>query len=376
MAKLFSLVSLVLSFSLLAETGPRPTILDPAIHSDHTGGLTPREFFEERAKKTDCVAGLNTARAAFRKIQGEVNALLAARKPNTLTDGNEDAEFKKANDEIDKKTVPYDAARTEMLKKMAECGECATLPLEPRSVDVGANKTQNWYISTGFCQLPLPNKTPKERKVLVDIFKNLSESLATTSRYPRTNPGGFTNILGFKVANPKDLSVTADDKMPASPLKLFLWVLGPDTGITQLGFLYYLDAAFATKRLADVEKDWTTAVSAEPKTIDAASPPPTPADFELRFETTPDPRITLLTKTKVKGMPAVSNTTLSGRALSTTMMWLKNVQGQWYLTSDGYIRYYTAAEFPIKIPDIDERGRRVLLETLSEISARGGWETL
>ncbi len=345
MIKLVSLTVLAISFPLFAKSGSRPSIpapeIDPALIQD---GKTVREFFENRAKDAACQSDLTKAKADYRQKLKEVEDLKATRV--LTTDGKEDATLKSINDKIDAMNAPLIALRDKMLVLIDKCGECATHEVESRDVDAGAGKTENWYISDGSCQIPSDDPA-----VLSKAFKLISESLLRTSAYPKTAKDGFANILAFRAANKKDLSALSDDKFPASPLNLFLWVLGPPLpfGLGWFRFQYYVKAEYT-----------------EPKT--ATDP------FFLKFETEADARIKA--DTEIVGLENIPDTTLSGRAKKggkTT--WLKNVQGSWYVTPDGYLRYYTAAQFPMKLKDIATQGRRILIDTLVFAQSRGDWES-
>ncbi len=351
MAFPLAFVFLAFSASLFAVRGPAPSIPTPGEDTILTGGLTAREFFEKRASDAACVDDLKKEKAAEGAILTKIADLKKSRAGKTGTD------LDAINDQIDALEPDLTKARNTMLDRMEMCGECATRPLDPVESDVilpngrkDPTKTQKWYVSNGSCQIPT-----KDPKILKEIFNTVSQSLIETEKYPKTAEGGFANILNFKVANNKDLTPTADNVFPAAtpekPINVYLWVLGPKLG-AQFIFYYYLKSFHETK---------TNAAGL--------------SEFRMDFETTGDPR--LKGSWKVPGAPDVSDSALSGRVRGdlTIRMPLNSVKGQWYVNSDGYIRYFTAAEFPVKMDDIEKLGRRILIRTLYDASKRAKLET-
>jgi hypothetical protein len=360
MAYLSAFVFLVLSAPLFAAPGPTPVIPFPGEDSVLTGGLPARQFFEDRATKNPvCTANLITAKKKVRDLLKLVADLKDSRA------GKTPEEIEAINDKIDayeNEKTPVDVnllvARTKMLDLMQECGECATRKLDLVESDIllpdgrkDPSKTQKWYVSNGSCQLPT-----KDPKILANVFEVLSKSLIRADDYPKSAPGGFANIVNFKQARSSDLHVLPDNEFPDATkdksMNIYLWVLGPKIG-AQFIFYYYLTSFHDTYKTA--------------RGVD---------EFFMNFQTQPDAR--LKGSWKAPGGPAIFDTTLSGRRANSfiTELPLANVKGQWYVNGDGYLRYYTAAEFPLKIKEIETLGRRILIRTITDAAARGKWETL
>jgi hypothetical protein len=298
----------------------------------------PREFYESRAKANpDCVKDLDKAKEDFREVAKQIKELKAKRS------GLKDAEVDAINKDIDRLGADLGKKRSVVLKWMDKCGECSVQEVTGVKV-ASVSRTENWYVSDGSCQIP-----SKDPAVLKAAFKKISESLQHAKRYPHySEEGGFTNILDFQIAKVetkgKDITkISFDPKVDlftGAQNFLGIWV----RGIPGFNFRYF--------------------ISAEQKLS------PSEDAFHLKFETVPSELI----KLKEVPFPEISDYTASGKATPVKASSLKNVIGAWYLNSDGYLRYYTAAEFLFMFDKLKDIARSTLLDTLWELSERGEWE--
>ncbi len=318
---LISTIILGSSFSLWALTPERPTAPPLAIDKVLTGGEEPRVFFEKRASDAACQEDLKTAKTEVRTIKDAMKAMSAAKAPAT---------------ELDDKEADLAVARETLLTLMEKCGECATQEVETQELNFKTHK-ETWFISDGSCQIPSADPAKLKK-----AFELISDSLIHAKRYPRTKDG-FENVLDFQIVENGTTFKPQEDLFPKSPANLTIWVRGPRA--LRLMFYYFMEATYATQ--------------------------PTPnggSEFFLKF-TAAEPKAKLT-------YPTVTDFTASGKPIPLISMLLKNVVGQWYVTSDGYIRYFTAAQLPNNLGAsvFKKLGRGVLIDTLTEISARGEWE--
>ncbi len=339
---------LVCSSFAWAATTKRPTV--PLTTDGKSLGVDvrlgmgkPRDFFEARSRDAACMADLARAKADYKAFQKQIRDLKAKRP----VAGPSTPEPKDLNDQIDALGVEQRKQRSKLLAIMEKCGECAVQSVVPLKITTAA-KTETWYESDGSCQFPV-----KDQSVLDTAFKKISDSLTHAKRYPHFSEGGFNSILEFQVANvTKDATTNAItsvafdktiDAFPSPQTYLAIWVRGPQIFGTTFAFQYFIASEY---------KHYSVGSQKE---------------FELKFET-------VATKEKVK-FPDIQDFFPSGRPrpkLKQTE--LPNVVGAWYLNSDGYVRYYTAAQFEIQIKAAEQAARATLLDTLADLSDRGDWE--
>lgn len=321
---LISTIILGLSPFLWAGDPERPTAPPPGVDLVLTKGEAPRVFFQKRLEQTACQGRLKTAKAEVKRLTKEIATMRANKERDDL---------------IDDKGKTLMEERTKLLGEMQECGECATQEIETRVLDFRTHK-ETWFISDGSCQLPIDNSTPEGKTKLKKAFDLVSDSLTHAKRYPNPN-GGFNNVLEFQVMDGSTLKPDVD-AFPPSPLSLAIWVRGPRA--LRLMMYYPMEAKYETTT--------TNGLS----------------EFHLEFASfEPKSKVTY---------PTVTDFTPSGKPVGLIPLLLRRVVGRWYLTSDGYFRYFTAAMLPANLSTnaLKEQGRSVLNDTLTELSARGQWE--
>ncbi len=330
MTILLSTLLLGLSTSLWAAEPERPTVPPPGVDKVLTKGETPRAFFQKRMADAGCQSELKAAKKAFRDLIQEVADMRAA---------------KETDSKIDAKGGALMDARMEVLRLMELCGECATREIEVRTLDFKAGR-ETWFISDGSCQLPIETTNAKGEPdaagiaKLQTVFQLVSDSLVHAKQYAGPN-GGFDNVLAFHVINGNKIDPKAD--LFPSPANLAIWVRGPR--ILNMMMYYPMEAEYETVTKGSL------------------------SEFNLKFKSF-EPKAKIV-------YPNVTDFTPSGKPVPPLInLLLRRVVGRWYITSDGYFRYFTAAMLPLNLtnPELMKQGRSVLTDTLTELSYRGQWE--
>lgn len=345
MLRIVSVFLLMSGCFLSAAERPKIPVdgVDTTLLVDAQGkSVSPREFFEKKSSDAACVADLARLKKEFRQQYQELQALKAKRSTPV---GQEDAAIEAKYAEMDKK-------RDEALVLLEKCGECSTRPLDRISV-LAATGKEDWYVSNGSCQIPT-----KDKAALKVSFEKVKQSLLNTKYYPKRAHRGFDNILEFKFVTPTANGYTmsdADTDLPATPFDLFVAVRGPKV-FQLLSFNYFIKARHATSVV-----DPSARVSSEEN------------KFSLEFENQAP------TETAKLQFPEVFDYTASGKAISTSELKLPQIQGKWFLTDDGYIRYYTAAALPANIIPKNSNmfevlGRKILIDSLMDLSERSEWD--
>lgn len=278
-------------FSSILFAAPRPEMPEPGVDRVLTEGLSSREFFEKRASKTTCFQALEKDRIQYRTERAELFQLKKSGASASTLDAKE------------RKMLALQKA---LLLKVEDCGECATRPVESVNVPT-PQKTELWYIADGSCQLPTRDKNQLEL-----AYQTSLDILLDAQKYPAKN-GGFSSVLEFSAVD-----MTAGEllpeigKFPAEPFHTFVGVKGPVI-VAQLGFQYIGKTNFFHREKNGLKELVITMRGVE---------------FPQNFEP-----------------PTMYVEKASGKKDSVVAYSLKTFQIMWYLNSDGYSRYYTAADF-------------------------------
>ncbi len=318
----------------------RPPVPSDCVDLELVGAGGPRPFFEKRAENAQCRTQLDAAFLEYETTRAKIEALKAERDPAAAAD---DAKLVAQNKQIDSLGADLKTKRAAILGFMQECGECATKDVTALTVmpKMGRGK-EAWYETDGSCQIP-----STETAVLEKAFSSISDSLVHAKRYPLYSPGGFANVLDFQVVDGLDFKSDVD-AFPPSPLNLGVWVRGlklPGFDFS-LAFRYFIEAKYGTQNRGATK------------------------EFSLSFSTVEDPDVLRA----LKFPDDVKDRSPSGRPIEVIPKNLLNVRGLWCVNSEGYIRYYTAAEFPYQSPQLAKLGRDILLDTLIALSSRGQWK--
>lgn len=310
--------SLILSLLLLgsaATASVRPQIPPACVDSELMKGQTPQEFFGARAKQTTCRQEVAVLKAQFVAERARLATLTGA---NALDDQAE----------------KMDKARKAWLRKLDECGNCATRG-EIRKHSTGG-RTEYWYIADGSCLIE-----GQDEADVVRSFEVKADSLLTAKGYPHNQPGGIPAIMEYAYVDPSGALLEDVEKVAVgTPFLSYLVVGGPDVPVVgRIGYRYL----FGNETRFD--------------TVDGVR------EFHHTFEGKSFPR----------GFrhPSVEETLASGRKRAVRAMDLTRVQGKWCLNSEGYLRYYTAADLGMDLTYAYDLAIDILLVTLETMYERG-----
>lgn len=216
--------------------------------------------------------------------------------------------------------APSDKTFLPLEPLLQKCGRCAVRDVERKVERLPGKPPARWYVSDGSCWVG-------DSKGLEGSLRKIVDDLLVVSRYPHKN-GGYRAILEFFKTDAAGVKAPATDKPESeSPFFAFIAVRFPAIATPTVA-TYFVKNTFERKD----------------------------NDLWLSFRSEPRPEKLVVEELGVE-FPVVQ------------------VQGQWFVSKDGYLRYSTAADFGIPMPSIaDGPARRTLLETLVETLARGDLE--
>jgi hypothetical protein len=326
-----------------AEKAERKTVAEPpalptsCVDLELVGPEGPRPFFEKRAQNPECRNKLKAALQDQQALVAKIETLKAERAA-------EPAKLTEKNKKIDDLGPDLKAAQAAVRAAMLECGECTTKDVVALNVlgKVGiGNSGATWYETDGSCQIP-----STDSKVLENAFAVISDSLVHAKSYPLYSPGGFANVLDFQIVDGLTFKPEADE-FPPSPLNLGVWVRGPKLPVVGgVAFRYFVEANYGFQDRGATK------------------------EFSLSFSTIEDGK----TLRALKFPDNVKDQSTSGLPMNVKPIGLAKVRGLWCVNTDGYIRYYTAAEFPLNVSSAADLAKDILLDTLITLSNRGQWK--
>lgn len=280
---------LFILFTSILNAATRPEIPSPEVDKVLTHNLTARQYFTRKsATSASCFSQLSALKANYRSLRKE----LASMKSTGATPESLDAKEKESFGVLE-----------QLSKNLMECGEC----------DQQAIQLKDGYtIADGSCQLPTEDK-----QVLETAFAKSTEDLLDVQKYATTR-NGFSALLEFIGMDYKTgelLPSLGKLALPTDPFHIYVAVEGPVNPFTGglTGFQYV-----ASNEVIGQEKNGLKEL------IILVKGQPFPDGFEA---------------------PTVYSISAGGKKRRPTMVSLTNVQAMWYLNSDGYSRYYTAAKF-------------------------------
>lgn len=202
-----------------------------------------------------------------------------------------------------------------------KCGRCATATIVRKTERPSGKAPARWYVSDGSCWFG--DAKGKEQSLV-----KIANDLRTVRRYPHKNQG-FRAILEFYKTNEAGEKAKEIDRPEAvSPFYAFIAVRGPHL-VGPTAATYFVKNEFE----AEASFLW------------------------LSFQSQARPE------------------KLPKEDLGAAELPVVQAQGQWYVTDAGDLRYTTAADFGIPMPNLaDGPARRTLLETLVETLGRGDLE--
>ncbi len=288
---------LLLMFLNILNAATRPVTPQPEVDMELTGKLTAREFFKKRAADKECSAELEKQRQLYRT---QKLALIELKKSG----GKPDA--------LDAKEAENLKTLKTLLVQLRKCGDCLVKPVvtgKPFKMP-GSNQTEVWTVADGSCQL-----AQEDKKILEDIFQVSVDTMLDIHKYPGRN-NGFPLLLEFEAMDYKKAIMLPNVGKLESPTEVyaFVGVQGPKNPIGYAGFQY-----IGKNTVVAREKNGLKEL------IISMSGVENPNGFE-------EPSMNVISAggKKFKIFPLMS---------------LTRVEVMWYLNSDGYSRYYTAADF-------------------------------
>jgi hypothetical protein len=236
--------------------------------------------------------------------------------------------------------------RNDYLKEIQKCGPCRTRDLE----DWDSTRSGYWYVTDGSCVLDT-TKTA----LLKDAFTRTSTSLKTKGDYLK-----FGHIV--KVAVVGSSQDAFDDKaMLTDEFHAFLAIRTPLEFLGRIQtFFYYIRNTIVEGQDANGKKTFALSFTSYLDDNKNAKRPIQPAK-------------TLVEKFKGKSRGAEEKffyTTPGGRKLLMDFNELKLVQGQWFISEDGTLRYSTFGDFFVESSAVKNSANLVLLEALLEMYKR------
>lgn len=313
--KKLMLTAATLALQVLANE--RPVIPEAQHDLGLTQGKSIPEFFQGRVSSGACFTGLQDLR---RKHREEKNKLL-----NQIKSGE-------ASDVLDKQEKVVNQLRDSLLAKLEECGECATREVEHRTV-YAPTGTQRWYIADGSCYLPALGLSPSQIRAAYD---KATARMLDNGRYTKQNQG-IPSILLFDRVDEKTGKVMNPGPVEQSPFLISLSVKGPSFAGIVSAFNYFIKNEFEKKSQNGVEETM------------------------IRFNQEKMPE-------GYEAPSKIYDTTAGGKKTSAFVRNISEVQGLWYFNSEGYFRYYTAADFGISLSLADSFARKALLEALFSVT--------
>lgn len=307
----FFMIALLVTGSSFADE--RPIIPEPQIDIKLTQGKSPAEFFQGRAQDEKCSSELRDLRAQYRTERNKLNALIKeSAKPAAL-----DSQEKTMN-----------RLRDSVITKLEACGECATQEIEHRTV-YAPSGTQRWYIADGSCFL---GNFGLSQSQLRTVYDKATSRMLDNGRYTKQQ-GGIPSILLFDRVDPQTGKVLPAGPVENSPFLISLSVKGPSFAGIISAFNYFIKNEFEKRSSGGVEE-----------TI-------------IRFQQEKAP-------TGYEAPSKIYDVTAGGNKTGAFVRNISEVQGLWYFNSEGYFRYYTAADFGISLSLADSFARKTLLEAL------------
>jgi hypothetical protein len=293
--------------------GERPSLREPGVDRALLKDETPERFFAKRRESAACVEKLDAAEKSHRDARKALRELVAKKAPQ---------------DEVAKAEEEWTKARRALLPVVEECGPCVTRPVEYERIR-GVSGTEHWYIADGSCWVGKPNE-----------FERTSSDFEKLSRYPRRTDG-FAPVLAFAAYDKDGKPIPADQRLPTEDAKdptfVFL-ALRADTGVgLTLAWSHLFQSEFRRHDegrhlvLRSPRKDVTVPEIPEPELTDVA---------------------------------------LSGKTSKVQSFRVRQALGAWFITRDGYVRYYNAGDFGAPVLMLDREGRRLVQDVLYEVVER------
>lgn len=278
------------------------------------GNTEPAAFFRERARSAPrCRARLGTVKQEFKASREALQKAIDTAKPSGVIDGLE---------------IESDEIRHRYHDTIAECGHCAIRPIE-KKVRVTPKGNEIWYMVNGSCWLP----GAKTEAGIKRVYQARKKSLSWTKYYPKYS-GGYPQIYEFREIERKT-GVLAPSRHLSSPFLGYMAIRGPEIFSTPTAFDYTFEGNIRDHR----------------------------SGLTFDFAYAPPPR-------RFRG-PRVYDHRASGRKVRVRMLHVRDVAGKWYVTQDGYLRFFMAADLKMDLDFAKTVARRTLLDSLVHFAGVG-----
>ncbi len=281
----------------------------PGIDKNLFGEESPMDFFRKRKTiNVQCVEKLAEAKELFLKSEKKLKNLVSK---------------KASQNEIEKVEIEYERFKATYFELFSKCGDCTIREIEKKEI-VNTLKSEVWYFVDSSCFINLENKE--------SVYKSLYLSLLNSEKYSKES-GGLSGIFKYMVINP--LTGTVEKEINSSPFYSLFVIKGPFLMGQQTGFSFY-----ARNEYKNSEKDFYL-------TFDRDRLPPT------------------------FSMPVVYDKSINGKINEVFLFELSSVHGFWFITREGYVRFFMAADLGMPFDFAIATGKMILFENLIEFIERG-----
>jgi len=296
-------------FAAGATTSPVRPEL-PTVLSDAELGA---EHFSSKMIDGNCVARLEKLESEYLAVRTKLKVFL---KQGSTVDAG-------------KMETLMDGIRPELLEKIQQCGPCTAHEVNSIDPIVYESRTEYWMVSDGSCLL-----NNRDQSRLQAYFEKAAASLLRLEEY-QYRFGGFRNIIAFwEVIQNRDRKV---GPIESDSLMAFVAVKTPLEG-EAMGYVIQNQIEFPVSKKDSMKISFKSTQS--------------------RFYPIPETLV---------------DQGINGEKQSYQVAPLPAVTGMWYLNNRGYLRYFTAADFPMRplIEDLAKTlAKDILLETLVELKHR------
>lgn len=294
MIPILSLLFVAVQWLVAAEP---PTIPPPGEDTVLMEGKPAREFFEKRFADSACRAQLGSVRTEYQESKEQLN--------QAIQQGVDSERL----DELEQSTIDR---KKRLISLMFKCGDCAMTSVERRDIETPAG-SQVWYMTDGSCSLYGDGSEGRYQKA--------RDFLRGTRNYPQYL-GGFSHVLEYVAVDPKTGALLRDLNISPTPqLDIFISIRGVDFAGMHNAISYFFGRA-ETEKVMPGHSEYSIQFRSKKATPGFKRPPV----------------FYLPAAGKVKGQFDLQKQPV-------TQWNIKNVMGSWYVNSDGYLRYFTAADF-------------------------------
>ncbi len=299
----------ILPVSMRADDVKPPSYPTPGVDRELTNGKTAKEFFAARAADSVCRSAWVELKSAYQAEKDKLEAMTKAHE---------------GRNELDSQEIALENSRYKLLLKTEECGPCATDEVKTVRAET-AGKAVYWYVSDGSYLVEAADEAQRKKKV-----QRLRQLLLTVP----TKKFRLRSVIDYVLVDNATGKLLDDARViDHSPYYVFTSVGKPVLGAVLAGD-FYMKGVYETSNKQ-------------------------PAEFIIKTEIVPRP--------KGFSPPVNDYVSLSGANYLTHHEVVPAGLGMTYLTSDGYLRIWTATSYgsDLEIPEIGRAMmRRGHLDTL------------